>query len=35
MSLVPLKDDTLRTLIWAPDASRAMALIGNTPDAYN
>lgn len=32
---VPLRDDTLRTLIWTPDASRAMALIGNTPDAYN
>lgn len=32
---VPLKDDTRRTLIWTPDASRAMALIGNTPDAYN
>lgn len=32
---VPLKDNTLRTLKWTPDASRAMALIGNTPDAYN
>lgn len=32
---VPIKDNTLRTLIWTPDASRAMALIGNTPDAYN
>lgn len=32
---VPLDDNTLRTLIWTPDASRAMALIGNTPDAYN
>lgn len=31
---VPLTDDTRRTLIWTPDASRAMALIGNTPDAY-
>ncbi|MFE3543899.1 NAD-dependent epimerase/dehydratase family protein [Nocardia sp. NPDC059177] len=31
---VPLRDDTLRTLIWTPDASRAMALIGNTPSAY-
>jgi nucleoside-diphosphate-sugar epimerase len=30
-----LKDDTLRTLIWTPDASKAMALIGNTADAYN
>ncbi|MEV0685639.1 NAD-dependent epimerase/dehydratase family protein [Nocardia sp. NPDC050378] len=33
-SRVPLRDDTLRTLIWTPDASRAMALIGNTPSAY-
>lgn len=32
---VLLRDDTLRTLIWTPDASRATALIGNTPDAYN
>lgn len=32
---IPLKDNTLRTLIWTPDASRAMALIANTPDAYN
>lgn len=32
---VPIQDSTLRTLIWTPDASRAMALIGNTPDAYN
>lgn len=31
---VLLRDDVLRTLIWTPDASRAMALIGNTPDAY-
>lgn len=29
-----LRDDTLRTLIYTPDAARAMALIGNTPDAY-
>lgn len=28
-----LRDDTLRTLIFTPDASRAMALLGNTPDA--
>lgn len=35
MIKVPLRDDTLRTLIWTPDASRAMALIGNTTDAYN
>src|SRR5690606_14544213 len=32
---VPLKDNTKRTLIWTPDASQAVALIGNTPDAYN
>jgi len=32
---VPLRDNTKRTLIWTPDASRAMALIGNTPDAYH
>ncbi|KRO15171.1 NAD-dependent epimerase/dehydratase family protein [Lacticaseibacillus saniviri] len=31
---VPLSDRTLRSLIWTPDASRAMALIGNTPDAF-
>ncbi|HEU5147733.1 MAG TPA: NAD-dependent epimerase/dehydratase family protein [Chryseosolibacter sp.] len=31
---VLLRDDTLRTLIWTPDASKAMALIGNTPDTY-
>jgi nucleoside-diphosphate-sugar epimerase len=30
-----LRDDTFRTLIYTPDASRAMALIGNTPDAFN
>ena len=32
---IPVRDDRLRTLIWTPDASRATALIGNTPDAYN
>jgi nucleoside-diphosphate-sugar epimerase len=32
---VLLKDNTLRTLIWTPDASKATALIGNTPDAYH
>lgn len=31
---VLLKDDVLRTLIYTPDASKAMALIGNTPDTY-
>jgi len=29
-----LKDTVVRTLIYTPDASRAMALIGNTPDTY-
>jgi len=33
--LVPLSAHTRRTLIWTPDASRAMALVGNTPDAYD
>lgn len=32
--VVFLRDDTLRTLIYTPDASRAMALLGNTPDAF-
>lgn len=31
---VPLRDDTLRTLIWTPDASRALAALGNAPDAF-
>ncbi|AQW92867.1 NAD-dependent epimerase/dehydratase family protein [Elizabethkingia anophelis] len=31
---VPLSDKKKRSLIWTPDASRATALIGNTPDAY-
>ncbi len=31
---VPVRDDRLRTLIWTPDASRALALLGNTPDTY-
>ncbi|WGY72919.1 NAD-dependent epimerase/dehydratase family protein [Burkholderia cepacia] len=31
---VPLRDDTRRTLIWTPDASRALATLGNTPDAF-
>lgn len=29
-----LKDDVLRTLIFTPDASKAMALLANTADAY-
>lgn len=32
--LVPVSADTRRTLISTPDASRAMALVGNTPDAF-
>ncbi|MFC7849663.1 hypothetical protein ACFUTU_14435 [Arthrobacter sp. NPDC057388] len=32
--LVPVRDDRQRTLIWTPDASRALALLRNTPDAY-
>ncbi|MEO6914456.1 MAG: NAD-dependent epimerase/dehydratase family protein [Chitinophagaceae bacterium] len=32
---VYLNDGTLRTLIWTPDASKAMALIGNTMEAYH
>ncbi len=32
--LVPLNAHAKRSLIWTPDASRAMALIGNTPDTY-
>jgi len=31
---VPVRDDTRRTLIWTPDASRALAVLGNTPDAF-
>jgi nucleoside-diphosphate-sugar epimerase len=30
-----VNDSTLRTLIYAPDAARSTALIGNTQDAYN
>lgn len=32
--VVPLSATTKRSLIWTPDASRAMALLGNTPDAF-
>lgn len=32
--LVPVSATTRRSLIWTPDASRAMGLLGNTPDAY-
>jgi len=31
---VPVRDDTLRTLIWTPDASRALATLGEDPQAY-
>ncbi len=31
---VPVRDDTKRTLIWTPDASRALAALGNSPDAF-
>ncbi|MDM1555981.1 NAD-dependent epimerase/dehydratase family protein [Chryseobacterium indologenes] len=31
---VPLSIHKKRSLIWTPDASRATALIGNTPDAF-
>ena len=31
---IPLDAHTKRSLIWTPDASRALGLIGNTPDAY-
>ncbi|GAB3854472.1 SDR family oxidoreductase [Nocardioides maradonensis] len=31
---VPINAHTKRSLIWTPDASRAMGLIGNTPEAY-
>ncbi|CAB5691539.1 NAD dependent epimerase/dehydratase family [Delftia tsuruhatensis] len=31
---VPIRDDTRRTLIWTPDASRALAALGNASDAF-
>jgi nucleoside-diphosphate-sugar epimerase len=31
---VPVRDDTRRTLIWTPDASRALAALGNAPNAF-
>lgn len=33
-AFIPVNDSVLRTLIWTPDASRALGLLGNTPDAY-
>lgn len=32
--IVPISAHTRRSLIWTPDASRAMGVIGNTHDAY-
>lgn len=32
--MILINAHTKRTLIWTPDASRGMGLIGNTPDAY-
>jgi nucleoside-diphosphate-sugar epimerase len=32
--MIPINAHTKRTLIWTPDASRGMGLIGNTPAAY-
>lgn len=34
LPLIPVSAKTRRSLIWTPDASRGMALVGNTPDAY-
>lgn len=31
---VPIRDDTRRTLIWTPDASRGLATLGNSSDAF-
>lgn len=33
-ALVPVRADRRRSLIWTPDASRALALLGSTPEAY-
>ncbi|EHJ08184.1 NAD-dependent epimerase/dehydratase family protein [Staphylococcus simiae] len=33
-AFIPVSDKVLRTLIWTPDASRAIVLLANTPDAY-
>lgn len=32
---VPINAHAKRSLIWTPDASRALAVLGNTPDAYS
>lgn len=34
-ALIPLRKDVKRSLIYTPDASKAMALIANSPDTYN
>ncbi|WP_434670971.1 NAD-dependent epimerase/dehydratase family protein (plasmid) [Klebsiella sp. B345] len=31
---IPVSDSTLRTLIWTPDASRALASLGNAQDVF-
>lgn len=31
---VPVRDDTRRTLIWTPDASRALAALGNAANTF-
>lgn len=31
---VPVRDDRVRSLIWTPDASRGLATLGTTPDAF-
>jgi nucleoside-diphosphate-sugar epimerase len=33
-TLVPVRADTQRTLIWTPDASHSLAALGNTSDAF-
>lgn len=33
-ALVPVRADRRRSLIWTPDASRALAALGNASDAY-
>lgn len=32
--LIPVSARTKRSLIWTPDASRGLGVLGNTPDAY-
>ncbi|EQM73463.1 MULTISPECIES: NAD-dependent epimerase/dehydratase family protein [Microbacterium] len=33
--LLPVRDDRQRTLIWTPDASRALATLGNAADTFH